>query len=53
MQEAKKLLCSSGLTVAEIGYRVGYAIPKNFYSAFKKYYNESPRSYQRRNLHNN
>ena len=53
MQEAKKLLCVSDLTVAEIGYRVGYAIPKNFYSAFKKYYNESPRSYQKRNLHNN
>lgn len=53
MQEAKKLLGSSSLTVAEIGYQVGYAIPKNFYSAFKKYYNESPRSYQKRNLHNN
>lgn len=52
MLEAKKLLSDSGLTVAEIGYRVGYAIPKNFYSAFKKYYNESPRSYQKRNLHN-
>lgn len=50
MREAKKLLASSQMTVAEIGYQVGYAIPKNFYSAFKKYYNESPRSYQKRNI---
>lgn len=50
MQKAKQLLADSTLTVAEIGYRVGYAIPKNFYSAFKKYYSESPRSYQKRKL---
>ena len=52
MQEAKDLLRNSNMTVAEIGYQVGYAIPKNFYSAFKKYYSESPRSYQKRKFHN-
>ena len=51
MEEAKNLLRYSGLSVSEISYRVGYPIPKNFYQAFKKYYNESPRSYQKRNFH--
>lgn len=50
MEEAKKLLRNSSLSVSEISYRVGYPIPKNFYHAFKKYYNESPRSYQKRHL---
>lgn len=53
MQEARELLRRVDLSVAEIGYRVGYAIPNNFYGAFKKYYKESPRSYQKHQLMSN
>jgi len=53
MQEARELLRRADLSVAEIGYRVGYAIPNNFYGAFKKYYHESPRSYQKHKLMSN
>lgn len=48
MEEAQTLLRYSGLSVTEISYRVGYPIPKNFFQAFKKYHNESPKSYRKR-----
>lgn len=51
MKRAKELLTDPILTVAEISQRVGYHNVKTFYSTFKKYYNESPRSYQQRNAH--
>ena len=49
MNQAKKLLCDPFLTVAEVSQRVGYHNVKTFYSTFKKYYGESPRSYQQHN----
>ena len=49
MKQAKELLCDPILTVAEVSQRVGYHNVKTFYSTFKKFYNESPRSYQQRN----
>lgn len=48
MKRAKELLCDPILTVAEVSQRVGYHNVKTFYSTFKKYYDESPRSYQQR-----
>ena len=48
MKKAKELLTDPILTVAEISQRVGYHNVKTFYSTFKKYFNESPRSYQQR-----
>lgn len=49
MNRAKELLCDPFLTVAEVSQRVGYHNVKTFYSTFKKYYGESPRSYQQHN----
>lgn len=49
MKRAKELLTDPILTVAEVSQRVGYHNVKTFYSTFKKYYDESPRSYQQRN----
>ena len=46
MEKARNLLLRSGLSVAEIGRRVGYPLPKNFHSAFQKYYHMSPKKYQ-------
>ena len=53
MKRAKELLCDPILTVAEVSQRVGYHNVKTFYSTFKKYYDESPRSYQQRHTRRN
>lgn len=49
MNRAKELLTDPILTVAEVSQRVGYNNTKTFYSTFRKYYGESPRSYQQHN----
>lgn len=51
MQQAKILLEQSELSISAIAQQVGYPSTKNFYNAFKKYYKESPRNYQKRFLH--
>ncbi|BFM17370.1 AraC family transcriptional regulator [Maricurvus nonylphenolicus] len=43
---AVKLLESSDLSVAEIGYRLGYEHPTNFTRAFKKWTNRSPKDFR-------
>lgn len=50
MKRAKELLTDPRLSVTDISLQVGYHNAKTFYSTFKKYYNESPRSYQQRHL---
>lgn len=46
VEAAKKLLRQTPLPVSEIARRVGFQDPQNFYRAFKKNYNDSPRSYR-------
>lgn len=51
MNKTKELLLSTGLTIDEIMYRVGYKDSKYFRSIFKKYYTVSPREFRKRNNH--
>jgi signal transduction histidine kinase/DNA-binding response OmpR family regulator len=46
LNKAAKLLRERQLTVAEIGYAVGYSAPSNFNFAFKAYYGKTPKEYQ-------
>lgn len=46
MRHAAYLLKNSGLSVTDIGRKVGYPLSKNFHQAFKKYYSESPKRYR-------
>ena len=50
MNQAKLLLANPELSITDISRSVGYTNTKTFYSTFKKYYKESPRSYQQRHL---
>lgn len=52
MQHAKELLEKSRFSISEISRKVGYSNPKNFHSAYKKYFGESPNAYQTRCLRN-
>lgn len=47
MDRATELLVSSGLSVAEVAYAVGYDHPANFSIAFKRYAGRSPREVRR------
>lgn len=49
MAHAAYLLKNSNLSVTDIGRKVGYPLSKNFHQAFKKYFNESPKSYKSKN----
>lgn len=51
MKRAKELLADPKLTMEEISQQVGYQNVKVFYRTFKRFYNDSPRSYQQRHLH--
>ena len=44
MNEARKLLESGGLTVAEVSYKVGYASPGHFSRAFSRCFGFPPKS---------
>ncbi len=46
LSKAAQLLKERQLTVAEIGYAVGYSAPSNFNSAFKTYFGKTPKEYQ-------
>lgn len=46
LAKAARLLKERQLTVAEIGYAVGYSAPSNFNSAFKTYFGKTPKEYQ-------
>lgn len=45
---AKDLLLTSGLTVAEVSYRLGYKDAANFGRAFRAWYGQSPGQFRRR-----
>jgi AraC-like DNA-binding protein len=47
---ARKLLADDDATVNEIAYKVGYAQPRAFLRAFKRWTGETPRRYRRRQL---
>lgn len=47
MEHASALLLETGLPIAEIARKTGYALTKNFHEAFRKYYGESPKNYRR------
>lgn len=47
LQQAKRLLAESALTVAEISYRVGFEDQGYFTRAFKKLYRTTPTDYRR------
>lgn len=46
MNAAMDLLQKTDMTVEKIGEYVGYETTRGFYTAFKKYYNNSPSSYR-------
>ncbi len=46
LSKAAQMLKERQLTVAEIGYAVGYSAPSNFNSAFKSYFGKTPKEYQ-------
>ncbi len=46
MQEAKRLLAYTRMTVAEVGYRLGYDDPSYFTRAFKRGQGQSPKAYR-------
>lgn len=46
MRDARKLLVSTDLPVADVGERVGYQSDLSFVKAFKKLHNVTPRAYR-------
>ena len=46
MEEAARLLKTSGLSIAQVGERVGYHSAANFSRAFKRFYDEAPAKYK-------
>lgn len=48
LKRAASLLASSGLTVAEIGYEVGFTSPSYFTKCYKEEFGESPTEFLRR-----
>lgn len=49
MDQADRMLRMSSLSIAEIGYRLGYANPSGFNVAYQRYYGRTP-GWVRRNL---
>lgn len=47
MERATELLATSGLSIAEIGYALGYEQPASFTNAFRKHFGHSPRQLRR------
>ena len=47
-EEARRLLSKSDLTVAEVGYRVGFSTPSYFVSSFKKQFGLTPKEFASR-----
>ncbi len=47
IETAKKCLTTSGLTVEQIGKKVGYDSEKHFYTVFRKMTGMSPAQYRR------
>lgn len=46
LEQARKLLCESKLSVSEVAYQTGFSSPKYFQECFKKHFGENPREYQ-------
>lgn len=46
LQEAKRLLVSTGMTILDVSYRVGYSSPGTFSSCFKSHVGISPSEYR-------
>lgn len=51
VNEAKKMLSNTDLTVNEIALKLGFKDPTYFFPFFKKYTGMSPREYEKRKLH--
>jgi signal transduction histidine kinase/DNA-binding response OmpR family regulator len=48
LKKAYHLLSTTGLTISEVTYRVGFTSPSYFTKCFKEYYNESPSDFLKR-----
>ena len=46
IEQAKKLLVSTDLTVGEVGFKVGFNSPQYFIRVFKKYVQDTPGHYR-------
>ncbi|ODS24081.1 hypothetical protein AB835_05520 [Candidatus Endobugula sertula] len=49
MKKAEKLCLTTGLSIQEIGFQVGYNNPNSFSMAFKAFFKQSPRQYRKKN----
>ena len=47
MEKAKELLCGTGMKVAQISEKVGFANVSYFCRSFREYYGTSPESYRK------
>jgi len=48
MQKAEHLLTTTDLTIQQICFEVGYHVPANFSTTFKRYFSMSPQQYRRK-----
>ena len=48
MKRAAQLLAQNKLTVAQVGYKVGFKNPKYFSKCFQRHFNETPTAYAKR-----
>ncbi len=48
MKKAAELLMSPDISVAEVGFEIGFTDPSYFSKSFKNYFGETPTSYQRK-----
>ncbi|MFB6319705.1 two-component regulator propeller domain-containing protein [Saccharicrinis sp. FJH54] len=46
MEKASELLLTSGLTISEIAYKVGFSEPSNFSRTFSRHFGSSPTKYR-------
>lgn len=51
IEEAKRLLISSDLTIEDISVKVGYDFSRRFYQEFKKYTETTPNNFRKTNKH--
>lgn len=47
MEQAVRLLCSTSLSIADVGQKAGYATPEHFIRTFKKTYGRTPSEYRK------
>ena len=51
MKQAAYLLLTGKLTIAEVGYKVGYSTPSYFSSSFSAHFGMSPTAYMEKDHH--